>query len=719
MRLLSRIIYLLGLMALFAPALAQQPVSSNTPVARVIVKFKDDGNSLRRAASLDRTKSLSTRLGFQILQGHEIATGHQVVTARGMTSEQLAAQISQLSEVEFAEPDERRKINAITNDPIFPKQWYLQNTQVSASNFSAAWELGTGSRQTVVAVLDTGITDHPDLRNKLLPGYNFISDPVLALNGVGRSANPADFGDYIDASVRNDPAFISACGAENLAYDQVSSWHGTQVAGLIAAQSNNAYGMAGAGRDLRILPVRVLGTCGGLDSDILAAMLWSAGLSVPGVPDNPNPARVINMSLGSGKPCNKSYASVLSMLADKAVLVAAAGNDGGPVGAPANCPGVLAVAGLRHEGDKVGYSSFGKQVGISAPAGNCVNIGANEPCLYPMHTTSNSGLKGPAGPTVTDEFNYTVGTSFSAPLVSAAVGLMVDLNPELTPAQTMARIKVAAKPFVRVTDVPFCDSASELSQCNCTSAICGSGMLDALSALKLAHPQARAVPEAGWWWNPSESGSGYTLEVQGNRLFMAAFTYTPEGRAVWHVAAGQLTQDGLFSNDITEYKGGQTLSGPYQPAQVKGSVLPMQLDCDTPVNCKLSLGGRQVEISRFRYDDSEQPTRPPETGWWWNADESGRGFFIELQGSTIFLSGYMYDAAGNAVWYIASGTPSDFKAGTAWLEYANGQTLTGTYQAAQLKDTPVGALKLVFNSPQKAVLTLPDGRNLALQRFEF
>ena len=183
MRLLSRIIYLLGLMALFAPALAQQPVSSNTPVARVIVKFKDDGNFLRRAASLDRTKSLSTRLGFQILQGHEIATGHQVVTAKGMTSEQLAAHISKLSEVEFAEPDERRKINAITNDPIFPKQWYLQNTQASASNFSAAWELGTGSRQTVVAVLDTGITEHPDLRNKLLPGYNFISDPVLALNG--------------------------------------------------------------------------------------------------------------------------------------------------------------------------------------------------------------------------------------------------------------------------------------------------------------------------------------------------------------------------------------------------------------------------------------------------------------------------------------------------------------------------------------------------------
>ncbi len=264
----------------------------------------------------------------------------------------------------------------------------------------------------MVAVLDTGITDHPDLRNKLVPGYNFISDPVLAMNGVGRSADPTDPGDYIDANVRNDLAFISACGVEELAYDTESSWHGTQVAGLIAAQSNNAYGMAGAGGDLRILPVRVLGKCGGFDSDILTGMLWSAGIPVPGIPENPNPARVINLSLGSSTQCTKSYATVIANLSGKTVVVAAAGNNGGPLASPANCPGVLAVAGLRNQGDKVGFSSFGKQVGISAPAGNCINTGANQPCLFPMYTTTNSGLKGPVGPAMSDEFNYTVGTSF-------------------------------------------------------------------------------------------------------------------------------------------------------------------------------------------------------------------------------------------------------------------------------------------------------------------
>jgi len=719
MRQLIGIFQVVSFLVFCSQALAQLPPAISPPVARVIVKFKDDGNFLRQAAGLQHSQSLSTRLGLNITMGHEIAKGHQVLTAKGMTSEQLADQLSQLEEVEFAEPDALRKINALPNDPLFPKQWYLQNKQVSASNFSGAWELGTGTRQTVVAVLDTGITDHPDLRNKLVPGYNFISDPVLAMNGTGRSANPSDPGDYIDANVRNDPAFVRACGAENLTYDTESSWHGTQVAGLIAAQTNNAYGMAGAGWGLRILPIRALGKCGGRDSDIQAAMLWAAGIPVPGVPNNPYPARIINLSLGSSSPCTRSYTSVLAQLSGKALVVAAAGNEGGPVGAPANCPGVLGVAGLRNQGDKVGYSSYGKEVGISAPAGNCINTSALQPCLFPMYATTNSGLKGPVGPALTDEFNYTVGTSFSTPLVSAAAALMVDLNPALTPAETMAKIKVAAKPFVQVPDRQVCARTNDLSPCNCTIAICGSGMLDALAAMRLATPQALAVPETGWWWNANESGSGYSVEIQGNRLFMAAFSYAPDGRAVWHVAAGNLSADGRFVGDFTEYEGGQTLGGPYQAAQVKGSLTPMQLECDTPVQCTLSLGNRRVDITRFNYDAAEQPAKAPETGWWWNADESGRGFFIEMQGSTLFIAGYMYDSAGNAVWYIASGTAADLSLETSWSEYAYGQTLTGSYQAAQLINNAVGPLELVFTTPQTAVMTLPGGKAVALQRFEF
>lgn len=689
------------------------------PVARVIVKFKDDGNVLRRATSLERTKSLSTRLGRQLHHWNDIAAGHQVMVAKGLTSVQLAQQLSQLSEVEFAEPDQRRKISALPNDPLFASQWYLQNTEASGSNFTNAWNVGTGSHGTVVAVLDTGITDHPDLQNKLVPGYNFISDPVLAMNTVGRTSNPSDPGDFIDASVRNDPAFISLCGAEDLATDENSSWHGTKVASLIAAQTQNAIGMAGAGWGLRILPIRVLGKCGGHDSDIQAAMLWAAGIAVPGVPLNPYPASVINLSLGGSGSCSQSYASVLSQLSTKVVVVAAAGNEHGPVGSPANCSGVIGVAGLRHQGDKVGYSSYGKEVALSAPAGNCVNTGANEPCLFPINSATNAGAKGPSSPTYTDGFNYSVGTSFSSPLVAAAAGLMMDLNPALTPSDTAARLKVAVKPFVKVTGREVCSASNADGPCNCNSSICGSGMLDAAAAMRLAAPAGLSVPESGWWWNANESGRGYSLEVQGNRLFMAAYMYGTDGRAVWYVSAGTIQPDGTYTGDVTEYAGGQTLSGTYKAARVKGTVAQMRLQCATSSVCNLEWAGRTVTISRFRFDDTAKSSRAPESGWWWNADESGRGFFVEVQGNTLFLAGYMYDAMGNAVWYIASGAVPNQRLNANWMEYANGQTLTGSYQAAQLKNSAVGSVRLVFINTTTAVLTLPDGRPVALSRFEF
>src|SRR5690606_7790730 len=134
--------------------------------------------------------------------------------------------------------------------------------------------------------------------------------------------------------------------------------------------------------------VRVLGKCGGYDSDIIAAMRWAAGLNLPGAPLNPTPAKILNLSLGGSGKCTSSYQQVIGDLETAGVLVvAAAGNDHGPVDSPANCPGVLAVAGLRHIGTKVGYSSLGREVGISAPAGNCVNLGP--PCLFSLATTSN------------------------------------------------------------------------------------------------------------------------------------------------------------------------------------------------------------------------------------------------------------------------------------------------------------------------------------------
>ena len=256
-------------------------------------------------------------------------------------------------------------------------QWYLRapaGELQSAVNAEAAWDLATGSAGVVVAVIDTGVlADHLDLAGQVLPGYDMVSDVPSANDGNGRDADASDPGDWITAAEDSAPnGDFHNCGVDS------SSWHGTKIAGIIGAAANNGLGMAGTAWGVKILPVRVLGKCGGYDSDIQAGMRWAAGLNVPGVPANPNPARIVNLSLGGSGDCNAStgYPAVIAELqAAGTAVVAAAGNSAGhAVELPANCPGVIAVAGLRHVGSKVGFSDLGAAIAISAPAGNCVNI---------------------------------------------------------------------------------------------------------------------------------------------------------------------------------------------------------------------------------------------------------------------------------------------------------------------------------------------------------
>ncbi len=269
------------------------------------------------------------------------------------------------------------------------------------------------------------------------------------------------------------------------------------TASLIGAASNDGVGMAGVAWGVKLLPVRVLGRCGGYDSDVLAGMLWAAGLSVPGVANNPNPARVLNLSLGGSGSCSQSYRDAISRITTKdnpAVVVASAGNSTGhAVGAPANCPGVIAVAGLRHIGTKVGFSDLGPEITISAPGGNCVNVAANTPCLYPILAASNTGTTGPLASTYTDSFNASVGTSFSAPLVAGTVALMLSAQPILTPSMVKSMLQSSARPFpssgaaddpstgpIQACHAP--DGRDQL-QCYCSLTTCGAGMLDAGRAL--------------------------------------------------------------------------------------------------------------------------------------------------------------------------------------------------------------------------------------------
>lgn len=505
---------------------APRATPKSSAPARVIVKYRD-GTALMRAqaqgvrpALARHADAMGRRLGLALVDGHDLGPRTQSLHARGISAEALAQRLAAQPDVEWAEPVRRRYAHAqVPNDPYYAGapagatpaagQWYLRapdSTFVAAIDAVGAWGVTTGSPSVVVAVLDTGVRPHVDLAGKLLQGYDFIDfhtdEPAYytANDNNGVDSDPSDPGD----AVPDDSVCVG---------DRTSSWHGTQTAGIVGAAGDNGIGIVGAGRDVMVLPVRVLGRCGGYDDDIQAGMLWAAGLhaSIP----NPNPAKVVNMSLGGEGACTSNYPQIVSRLISAGVtVVASAGNEGKAVGLPANCPGVIAVSGVRHTGTKVGYSNLGPEAVIAAPAGNCVNDiepPQTLPCLYPITTTSNAGNTVPAGDTYTSSWgDYSLGTSFAAPQVAGVIGLMLSVNPTLTPARIRSVLKATARPFPVSDTVAACrpPSAAVQPECYCTTHTCGAGLLDARRAVTavaaggllpptLAPSASRESPSAG------------------------------------------------------------------------------------------------------------------------------------------------------------------------------------------------------------------------------
>ncbi len=564
-----RAVTLLTTLALLstAAALAQPAGRARTALApvdeEVIVGFKPEAGTLRKhalsaggspgaaAATLaGRASTLGQRVGRALQTGAATGPHSQVVRAAGVDATTLARQLAADPDVAYAVPNGRKRAYTAPNDPLYPAatrtngpdsgQWYLRapdSTLKSAIAIEAAWARTLGSAGVVVAVLDTGVRfEHPDLGRaasggKLLPGYDFVSNGTVANDGDGRDSDPSDPGDWVTSSETTTNTF-SGCSAED------SSWHGTSTASLVGAAANNTVGMAGGAPGVLLQPVRVLGKCFGTDSDILAAMRWSAGISVPGVPDNPTPAKVINMSLGGGSACSASYqAAVNEIVARGVTIVAAAGNSaGGPVGEPASCSGVIGVLALRHAGTKVGFSDLGPEIAIAAPGGNCVNTAAGTPCLYPILAATNTGTRGAVASGWTDSFNITVGTSFASPLTAAAAALVVSANPGLTVAQLRSALQTSARPFPQTgadngtdpTPVAACHaptSGVEQLQCYCPNTgtrYCGAGMLDAGAAVAAV---ATAVARIEVTTASPTAGSAVTLSgASSNTVSGAAIT---------------------------------------------------------------------------------------------------------------------------------------------------------------------------------------------------
>ena len=516
---------LVALCALLAPmtqrsadAQAMASPTSATPArARVIVKFKADSVLLRKQVQSaterhsTQARALGQRVGMALEGGAGVTDRTQVVLATGVDSAELAARLAQEPDIEYAVVDHRRRAFAPPNDPLYGAgvpgngpavgQWYLRapaGAVTSSLNVEAAWDITLGSPSIIVAVLDTGVRfDHADMGSNLLPGYDMVSDVPTANDLNGRDSDASDPGDWV-TQAENDlvGGDFEGCGRAD------SSWHGTQMSGIVAALTNNGVGMAGVGRSVRVLPVRVLGKCGGFDSDIMAGMRWAAGLSVPGLPVNTTPARVINLSLGGPGECNtvnsvsgSSYADIVAeVTAAGTAIVASAGNSAGQaVSVPAKCSGVIGVGALRHVGTKVGFSDLGPEISISAPGGNCVNSDPADPCLFPILTSTNAGTTTPTpGSSIyTDSFNASVGTSFSAPLVAGTAALMLSARPSLTPAEVRSMMRSSARPFPTSggsAGSPQCHAPNGTDQveCYCTTSTCGAGMLDAGAAVQAA-----------------------------------------------------------------------------------------------------------------------------------------------------------------------------------------------------------------------------------------
>jgi len=307
---------------------------------------------------------------------------------------------------------------AAPNDPNYAQfQWNFFNA-VGGVRAEQAWDTSTGEG-VVVAILDTGIVqNHLDLQANVLPGYDMISDRRVSRRAAdGRVAGGWDLGDWVEAN------YCVQLGAPSHAAD-TSSWHGSHVAGTVAQETNNGSGLAGIAHGAKVLPVRVLGSCGGFGADIADGMLWAAGISVPGIPDNQNPAEVLNMSLGSGGPqaCPAAYQAAINQVNNRgSIIVVAAGNSNANAGnyTMSSCDGVISVGATGITGAKAGYSSWGTRVDLSAPGGG--GAGDGNPNGYIWQVTNN-GTQGPvAGGWILRGFT---GTSMASPHVAAGAALV-------------------------------------------------------------------------------------------------------------------------------------------------------------------------------------------------------------------------------------------------------------------------------------------------------
>jgi serine protease len=444
--------------------------STATKQDRFIVHFRSDSGAARSprtasAAVADAAKNA----GREVTEIRRLASGGRLIkTAQPLNpteTQALFASFARRDDVAAIETDVRMRSAYTPNDPGYPRQWHYFEPKAGVDLPAALDYASRDGAGVTVAVIDTGITTHPDLAANLVPGYDFISDPANAGDGNGRDANPTDPGDWSAAWDCGDP------------YSYPSSWHGTHVAGTIAAVTGNGIGVAGVAPRAKIQPIRVLGKCGGWLSDIADAVVWASGGVVTGVPTNLRPAQVINLSLSGYGRCGSTFQRSIDVAVSRgSSVIVAAGNEAVDASyvQPASCANTITVGAVDRSGNRAWYSNYGPKVDLAAPGGE-----TDSSMSQGVLSTSNAGKSAPSAAS----YGSYMGTSMAAPHV-AGVAALVRAERVLSPAGVEAHLKTYRDP------IPGSCSGG-----------CGTGLVSAARAARQANYYARVtdvpIPDRG------------------------------------------------------------------------------------------------------------------------------------------------------------------------------------------------------------------------------
>lgn len=477
-----------------------------TPM-RWVVNMGDQSQGTAPAGmlqTLQNTLGVSVRMVRPLLQPNSYLVEMQSLPVLGslQTPQAIRAALQALPGVRFASPDIQLQRTAVPapNDGAYSvnQASYMHTGAYASLRMQDVWEQTRGSSNVVIAVLDSGVLfENPELKGRLLPGYDFVSNVTPPTgtrengtvfdsgsnDGNGRDPDPSDPGDA------PPPGFNCPDGSTT------SSWHGTTVASVAAAQSNNGQFLAGMDWNAKVLPVRVSGRCGiATSSDIVDAFYWATGSGRvdPTIGVNPNPANIINLSFATDTPLFGGGCAANDMVAlaiadararNVSVVVSAGNNSGGAVQYPANCAGTIAAGAAEQDGQLANYTARGAGTGFVT-----LHAPGNSSGLYVGASNTGGSTPNANGSTA---FLF-AGTSFSAPMVAGAISLLKAIRPSLTPSQIDSLLSNNALAYPANAS----NASGLFGRLDCTPTSCGVGLLNVLGAVQAARSLANPLPVA-------------------------------------------------------------------------------------------------------------------------------------------------------------------------------------------------------------------------------